>query len=211
MDPEKQERKQYDKEFKINALKLSMEAGRSTDQLPRFLTRDEFSTIISLVDGVKLINIFKFAALTGGRRGEILNLQWKDVDFMNELITIQSSKYYRVKHGKSRIIPLPKPVMPILKSIEPSDLFVFDIEGKWETKEDFVTKGFKKFSQAAGLDEEVKFHTLRATAASWWAQAGAAALQIKELLGHTYVKTTEQYTRIPATELRNVVDALSPF
>ena len=37
MEAEKQERKQYDKEFKINAVKLSMEAGRSTASVAREL------------------------------------------------------------------------------------------------------------------------------------------------------------------------------
>ncbi len=37
MDTEKQERKQYDKEFKINAVKLSIEAGRSTASIAREL------------------------------------------------------------------------------------------------------------------------------------------------------------------------------
>ncbi len=196
--------------LKENPFRIVLEI-RIDSKLPRFLTRDEFKAIISLIDDDMLINVCKFGVLTGARRGEILNLQLKDIDFENHLITIQSSENYRVKHGKSRIIPLPKAVMPILKSIEPSDIFVFDIEGNWKAKEEFVTKGFKKFSRAAGLDEEVKFHTLRATAASWWAQAGATALQIKELLGHKYVKTTEHYTRIPPTELRNVVDSLAPF
>jgi len=176
---------------------------------PRFLSKEEFSRLIGLMDNNELKQIVKFGALTGARRGEILNLQWKDIDFGENTITIQSSEHYRVKHGKSRIIPLPRGVRAVLSSADRVSVFVFVSSDGKQHHEDYVTKSFKAYARAAGLDEKVRFHTLRATAASWWAQAGATPFQIKELLGHAYVKTTEQYTRIPAAGLRNVVDSFS--
>ena len=59
-----------------------------------------------------------------------------------------------------------------------------------------------------GLDEDIHFHTLRATFASWVAESGASAFTIKELLGHTDVKTTEQYTRMPERALVEAVNAI---
>ena len=183
---------------------------REEKKLSQYLTKEDFSALMVVVDDEHLRKIFIFAALTGLRRGEILNLEWNHVDFDQNLITIESSENYRVKHGKTRILPLSTEVRNLLQCVEPSDPFVSMTEDGKPYNGDYVTKAFKKYVRSADLDPALHFHNLRATFASWRAQGGATPFQLKELLGHAYVKTTEHYSRIPAEGLRNLVESVSP-
>lgn len=171
---------------------------RQEKKLPVYITREDFQTLIELVEEPYLTRVIVFAALVGMRRGEVLNLQWKDVDLVGKQINVQSSEFYKVKHGKARILPITPDIEAVLNSIEERfDPFVFtDPEGD-RLNGDYVTKKFKAYVRAAGFSEDLKFHSLRATFASWAAAAGVEPLVIKEILGHAYLKTTENYTRIP--------------
>lgn len=178
-------------------------------RVPEYLQQDEFQALLSVVPDKELRKLFQFGALTGMRRGEILNLEWSDVDLERNVITVQSSENYRVKHGKNRIIPISKKLEELLRGIERSDPYVF-VNAKGEQyRKDYVTRQFKKAVRAAVLNEALKFHSLRATCASWIAVVGVPPLVIKEILGHAYVKTTEAYTRIPTKAMREALEMLT--
>ena len=42
----------------------------------------------------------------------------------------------------------------------------------------------------------VRFHDLRHTAASWWAQAGANLTVLRDLLGHSTLAMTSRYAHL---------------
>ena len=171
-------------------------------QLPSYLTKEQFQELLSVVENERMKELFQFAVLTGMRRGEILNLEWPCVDLDNKTISVQSSKHYRVKHGKNRILPMSQTVETLVRGLERCDPFVFmDATGK-PYCEGYPTKIFKKAVRDTELDEKLKFHSLRATCATWLAEAGVPIYVIKEILGHAYVKTTESYTRIPTEAMR---------
>jgi integrase len=65
-------------------------------------------SIIIIVTGKPVIII---AASTGMRRGEILNLKWKNIDFENGFIRVEKSKNH-----ESRDIPMDKYLSETLKS-----------------------------------------------------------------------------------------------
>jgi len=52
------------------------------------MTKDEFKELIKAVNEPTLKDVFLFAACTGLRLGEILNLKWKDVDFERKQIEL---------------------------------------------------------------------------------------------------------------------------
>lgn len=182
---------------------------RQEKKLTAYISREDFQTLIDLIEEPHLKRVVVFAALTGMRRGEILYLQWKDVDYVGKQINVQSSEFYKVKHGKARPLPITPGVEAVLKSIEePFDPFVFTNPEGERLSGDYVTKKFKAYIRAAGFKEELKFHSLRATFASWAAAAGVEPLVIKELLGHAYLKTTENYTRVPPKAMVQAMEKL---
>ncbi|GEM_PF-2945460 len=199
----------YIKENPFRRIKTIRQENKRTD----YLDKDEFERLLFLVEEPFLKLIFKFAVLTGMRRGEIINLQWKDVDFALKSITIQSSEYYRVKHGKTRTIPINDEIVQLLHSIkERFDPFVFTLSTGEKIQEDFVTKKFKSYwRMMVGDDDQrkIRFHSLRATFATWMAGEKVQPHIIKEFLGHTYLKTTEAYTRVPTEIMQAAIKKLS--
>ena len=169
----------------------------------------DLQPLLEATEDERLKPLFEFAYLTGFRRGEIIHLQWKDMDLDRGLLTAQSSEDYRVKHGKSRTIPLSPPVKSLIEKLERLDLYVFTDKKGERFHEDYVTKSFKRAARNAGLNESLKFHSLRATFASTLAENNVPLHKIQRLLGHSSIKTTEGYTQIPADGLREAVETLT--
>ncbi len=65
----------------------------------RYITSEQFDKFISYVDDELYKCIFIFLFHTGCRKGEMLALTWDDVDFNNNIITINKTLYYKHKEG----------------------------------------------------------------------------------------------------------------
>lgn len=140
---------------------------------------------------------------TGLRQGEILKLEWKDIDFQAESIHVRDTK-----SGHNRFVPMNARVIEELKSLTRTKAarFVFPGEGAtghlveikraWTTA--LKTAGIKGFC----------FHDLRHTAGSRLAEAGAHPNTIKEILGHRQLSTTERYMHASTEAKRAALAAL---
>ena len=73
--------------------------------------------------------------------------------------------------------------------------------------DDLYGKSFRKIADKLGLSE-FTFHSLRHTYASWLVQRGVGLKEIKELLGHESIKTTEIYAHLSPENLRSAVSVL---
>jgi site-specific recombinase XerD len=70
---------------------------------------------------------------------------------------------------------------------------------------------FKNAATRAGIEEELRQHDMRHSAATNWLAAGASQKKVQDILGHTNPKMTDRYTHLIAEHLRDVVDLnLSP-
>ena len=74
--------------------------------------------------------------------------------------------------------------------------------------EDYPSKQFKKAVRAAGLNDNIHFHTLRHSFASRLIQKGASVFVVKELLGHEDIKTTQIYSHLQTQDLEEAVKLL---
>lgn len=94
---------------------------------PRFLESDEINALLSAASNEpKEIKTFVFLAVaTGARRGELLGLQWSDINFQFNQIEISKAVYYRSATGlyidspknstSRRFIRLPNEIMSMLR------------------------------------------------------------------------------------------------
>lgn len=135
-------------------------------------------------------------------------MKWDDIDFERGLIRIHSANDHRTKFNKERSIPITPQIEEILKSLEHPCSYVFVNEKGERLLEDFVTKKFKAYCREIGLDESIHFHSLRKTGATWAAANGATPLAIRELLGHSSIRTTEIYLGVPAESVRDAVERI---
>ncbi len=94
---------------------------------PRFLEASEIGALLSAASSEPMeIKVMVFLAVaTGARRGELLGLEWSDVNFMFGQIEIKQAVYYRPATGlyidtpkndsSRRFIRLPREIMDLLK------------------------------------------------------------------------------------------------
>lgn len=151
-----------------------------------------------------IIYLFIF---TGMRSGELLGLQWRDIDFNAKTISIQRNVTYTTLFGISvnmpktsnsiRVIPITDFVIERLndlKSLSPqvkNEYYIFhSMESALVPRyPDTVTKRIKLFMKNNGLPD-MSPHDLRYTCATLMLSSGADIKSIQEILGHTNSSTT---------------------
>lgn len=127
---------------------------------------------------------------TAARRGELLKLQWKDVDLLQNIITIQATN---TKTEKMRLIGVTvrtKVELERLWEQSPKDknLLVFGIKNTFKRAWGSATKQAKI--------EQLHFHDLRHTAITRMVQAGVPASQAMKVSGHSEMKTFQRYVNL---------------
>lgn len=153
--------------------------------------------------------IILLALATGMREGEILGLQPKYIDLKNKEIkvrkTLEKINVYKdekiigtkleLTDPKSktsiRTIPLPDFIINILNNYQAGNLVVFETElGKFIDARN-MARAWERFLKRNDLPY-LKFHALRHTYASLLFREGATLKEVKELLGHSDIETTEK-------------------
>jgi integrase len=182
------------------------------EQAPLFFSIEDFKKLIENIAEEWFRDIVIIGAMTGMRRGEILNLTWNAIDLERRVIMIQSSDDYRTKRGKKRVIPMNDTVLAVLqrrKLTGYSPKFVFSDESGEKISRSALSVRFKRRVKKLKLDERLHFHSLRHSFASWLVQSGAASIfEVQKLLGHTNIKTTEIYSHLLPENLLETVNRL---
>lgn len=153
---------------------------------------------------------------TGLRRGELIGLEWSDIDFINKTVDINKSIQYLAEKGtfskcpktesSNRIVPIPDFVVQILeeykvwyenqreicgdKWIDSKKVFIQD-NGK-AMHPDTIGKWFKKFVQEIGLPV-MNFHSLRHTNATLLISQNVDIATVSARLGHAQIATTAKF------------------
>jgi integrase len=175
---------------------------------PAFLTQAEFEKLYFAIQERWLKDIVLFAVLTGMRQGEIINLQWKNVDLRGACLHIRNSSSFSAKMGKERTIPINHLGLELLKTRARATDHVFTYGDGRRIKRDHLTHRFKNYVRISDLNESVHFHSLRHTFASWLVQAGVPIYTVQKLLGHSSVRITEIYSHLADENLRDSIELL---
>jgi integrase len=180
--------------------------GRTADI--RYLEIEELESLIGAVPNDELGEVervlYRTAAMTGLRRGELLALRWRDVDWSAGVIRVRRS-YTRGQFGtpksrrSSRAVPLADAVASELKqhsqrsSFQGDDDLVFAHPALGTVLDPSkLQKRFRKAVEQAGL-RHIRFHDLRHTFGTRMAAAGAPLRAIQEWMGHNDYRTTSIY------------------
>jgi integrase len=164
----------------------------------RFLTDAELTAVM---DASKAHAPWMYAAVvvslaTGLRQGELLRLEWKDVDFDKGTVTVLISK-----NTKRRIVHLPAPAIEALKKLRRDGVvgpkLIFVRPNGEPADKSFLTFHWLKVRTAAGL-VDFRWHDLRHSCASFLAQNGASLVEIGSVLGHSSPSITAKYAHMVA-------------
>jgi integrase len=146
--------------------------------------------------------IILVAAFTGMRRGEVVSLRWRDVDFQASSIHVRESvsagQDSTPKGRRSRSITMAPQVAEALGRLAPDDArhsceLVFPgTRAGAKLDPDALSRRFAAARDHAGL-RSLSFHDLRHTFASLLARAGEPVTVIQAEAGHADLRTTERY------------------
>jgi integrase len=177
------------------------ENARSRD---RRLDPDEIKIIHQalLKNKNKIIpNVFEFALATGMRRGEILSLDWSNIDFKNKIARLTLTK-----NGEGRDVPLGPNAMAVLQrqmemnltqlensKIEISGL-VFDVSAN------ALRLAWDRVMRQNKI-ENLRLHDLRHEAISTFFEMGLSVPEVALISGHKDVRMLIRYTHLRAGDI----------
>jgi len=161
----------------------------------RFFSREEIRLILeSSSDHMR--PIYMILLHTGMRKGELANLEWRDVDFERGVIKIIPKAGWTPKGKRGREIPINEELLPVLLKLKAGSKGGHVVE---KTNDKPYNRGlwlnFKRLSRKLGI-EDVNIHTFRHTFASYLVMSGVDLVTVKELLGHTEITMTMRYAHL---------------
>jgi len=192
----------------------SVKMPKIANQRERFLSRDEAEALLKALK-VKSVQVHDMALLSlhsGMRFGEIAALRVHDIDMVNGLITIRDPKNREPR--KAYMTSAVKAMFRdrITEAAKPNDLIFPDENGKQQA---LISRTFPRVVDALKLNEGIKdrrqqvcFHTLRNTFASWLALQGEQIQTISELLGHKTLQMTIRYSHLTPDHRKAAVNRL---
>ena len=147
----------------------------------------------------------------GLRLGEIVALEWRDIELSARRLTVQRSEWLGhvtvPKGGRSRRVPITQRLTAALKAARHlrSDRVLCLADGPPITR-DRVIKAIRGAQRVAGIDQGV--HILRHTFCSHLAMKGAPARAIQELAGHADLSTTQRYMHLSPAATEDAIRLL---
>jgi site-specific recombinase XerD len=180
-----------------------------TRKLERFLLAEEISRLATALEAEAETtgNPYPSAApklllLTGARRGEIIGLQWQNVDFSRKCLRLPDSK------TGAKVVFLNEPALEILRSLPRVSNNLHVIPGS-RVGAPFVgiDKIWARVRTSAAL-WDVRLHDLRHSFASVAVGDGLSLPIIGALLGHKNAATTARYAHLASDPLRAANDAV---
>lgn len=179
------------------------------EKQPLFFTKKEFAKlckVISLNKDFDLLDLSIFAVYTGLRLGELINLNWEQINFDMNFIILNNSSFI-TKSKKIRTIPLSKKALAVLKRKNRLDEFIFNRNGQ-KYSDFYITKKIKSYIKEAGINSKLHFHSFRHTFASWLVQKDVPIQKVSKLLGHADLSTTQIYAHLTINDLQKSVNVL---
>ncbi len=170
----------------------------------RYLSREEIGRVLGSLRGVARLVVVS-AVHTGMRLGEVLNLQWVDVDWLSGSIHVR-----KTKNGEDRFVPmdavLASELQPWFQVKRSQFLFTWP-NGRRVVS---VREGFIKALRTCGI-ADFRFHDLRHTFASHFVMSGGDLYTLREILGHKTVTMTQRYAHLSPAHKAEVARVMDTF
>ena len=187
--------------------------GKESQGRTRFLDDDERKRLLKACDQAadtpELKTIVLLAITTGGRRGEISGLRWRDVDLKRKRIIFGDTK-----NGETRAAPLVGPALEAMHEwakVRPLDSSAHVFQGRTDKTQDKPLDFQRAWMTALKRAEltDFRFHDLRHTAASYLAMNGAGLREIADILGHKTLAMVQRYSHLTEDHKSAVVERMT--
>jgi integrase len=199
-------------EITTNPIASVKSAARLEERRPRVLSFDEEEKLFEELIGAreKLRPLVIVDLNTGLRRGELFDLEWRDLDLSGKVITVRAEI---AKSKKYRTIPINDACYEVFKVLRkaasqqhPKPTKVFHDTGKLEGVDDLLHRAL---TDAEIIGDGLGWHLFRHTFASRLIRCGADIRVVQGIMGHSDIKTTMIYLHADEDAKRDAVSRLS--
>lgn len=188
-------------------------------KIPSFLTSEEISRVLKIpnlkrAQGIRDRAILELMYATGLRVSEASNLRFSDVNADVGFVKCKG------KGSKERIVPLGKIAHQFLSKYyeesrpkllgKKTNAYLFLAQGGRHLSRQSIWKMIKSVVHGAGIKKKVSPHTLRHSFATHLLEHGADLRSVQEMLGHSSITTTQIYTHINQTRLKEIHNKFHP-
>ncbi|TCD00125.1 site-specific tyrosine recombinase XerD [Pedobacter psychroterrae] len=197
-----------------------IEAPRLSRKLPDILNLLEINSLIDAVDasrpgGMRNKTIIEVLYGCGLRVSELVNLKISEVYEDEGFIKVIG------KGNAERLVPIGSSALKLLK------IYLHEIRVHNKIKEGYqdyiflnnsgknlsriyVFKTIKALAEKAGINKSISPHTFRHSFATHLIEGGADLRAVQEMLGHVSITTTEIYTHLDRSYLKEVITTFHP-
>ena len=204
----------FDNQLKEDPCK-HIKSPKIGSKIPEILTVEEIDLIIACIDlskdhGERNRAIIECLYSCGLRVSELVSLKISDIEYNDNIIKVIG------KGNKQRIIPLSKTLKKYLQN------YILHIRSKQKPNKEnvdivFLNRRNKQMSRVmifniikqqtdlAGVKKNVSPHTLRHSFATHLVEGGADLRAVQEMLGHQSITTTEIYTHLDRSYLKQTI------
>jgi integrase/recombinase XerD len=201
----------------------NLQTPKREAKIPKFLSEEEIFKLLSAAESdLRLSCMLEILYAAGLRVTELVSLPVSLIQREGE--TLRNYLLVKGKGGKERIAPLNKAaIVKLLEYLKEREGFQesFQENSFWlfpghSPSKHLTRQGFHKMlkgvARKAGLDpERVHPHVIRHSFATHLLNSGVDLRVLQELLGHSDISTTEIYTHILDSKLRDLVFAHHPL
>lgn len=164
----------------------------------QYLTIKELEELIALAEGKWLHPILVTYAYSGIRRGELIKLEWNDVDFEKQYLYVKSKKQSKKYKESIRTIPILNRLLPILieqKEKTGRSKWVFTGPRGGQLNPDTLRITFYRLVENTPF-EGLGYHVFRHSVASNLAEMGVEQSTIDSIMGHQTEAMRKRYQHL---------------
>lgn len=196
-------------DYPINQKQIPM--YKKKRKLPKILREEELNIFFNACDNYIYKTIFMMIYGSGLRISEATNIRIEDIDSKNMRLFVRNGKGER-----QRYTVLPKASLEMLRKCykmykpnHPEGYMFLNSDGN-PLKVGRLRENFRRYRRKAGISEEFIVHSLRHSFATKLVEEGVALVQVKELLGHSCIRSTMTYVHV-ANNMQKVDSPLDIF
>ena len=203
------------KENPVDSIKFKKAARK----LPDILELNEILLLLSQPDvteykGVRDKAMLELLYATGIKVSELVDLKVSDVNLQIGIVKLN-------KNNRERIIPLfpvaVKSISDYLNDVRPvivldngEERLFTNMSGTHMSRQGFW-KIIKHYADLAGIKKDITPHTLRHSFAAHLLENGAKLTDIKEMLGHSDISSTQIYSQLMKSKYTNTYAKFHPL
>jgi len=200
----------------LDNITSGIKISRQEEKTPEILSLDQISILLEQAKKEKSswYALWTMAVMTGCRNGELFALEWSEVDFDNNKITISKSfnkrlnKTKSTKSGYFRTIPMNDALKELLLELRANakENHVLPRMALWDSG--LQARELRKFCQKVNIPS-VKFHALRACFATHLLSNGVAIGQVQKICGWADLETMMRYIRLAGVDVKGATTCLN--